>query len=111
MQEDRVLGDINALPQVAFNDLSPEEQEKWSQEMTHTAIGLFSTPSEYEPWANGVPCKYIYCEKDNALPLPIQKQMSMQLGPEPKAVTLDASHCPHLSMPDKLIAAIDELAA
>ncbi|KAI0147040.1 alpha/beta-hydrolase [Xylariaceae sp. FL1272] len=106
IQGDRVAGKPEMLPQVAFNDLDAEGQAKWSKEMTHTSAALFATPSSYEPWANGVPCGYIYCTEDNALPLPIQQQMSAQLGPEPVTVSIKSGHCPHLSIPDELVAAI-----
>lgn len=101
-----MLGDAEALPQVAFNDLSGEEQARWSKEMTHTSIRLFASPSGYEPWANGVACKYIFCSQDNALPFPIQQQMAAQLGPSAATATLDAGHCPFLSIPDETIKAI-----
>lgn len=105
-----MVGDAAALPQVAFNDLPAEDQARWAKEMTHTSIRLFASPSGYEPWANSVACKYIFCTQDNALPFPIQQQMAGQLGPDAATVTLDASHCPHLSIPDKVVEAIKTLA-
>lgn len=36
LQGDRVRGNPEMLPQVGFNDLSPEEQSKWAKEMTHS---------------------------------------------------------------------------
>ncbi|KAK8066780.1 hypothetical protein PG997_013527 [Apiospora hydei] len=111
VQGDRVVGVPEMLPQVAFNDLASEEQAKWAKEMSHTATGLFATPSGHEPWASGTPCGYIFCSDDNALPFPIQQQMAAQLGPEPKTVTLKAGHCPYLSIPDQLVDAIKTLEA
>ncbi|KAI5457672.1 alpha/beta-hydrolase [Mariannaea sp. PMI_226] len=111
IQGDRVSGNLEMLPQVAFNDLNAEDQAKWVQEMTHTSAALFATPSNYEPWANGVPCKYIFCSNDNALPHPIQQQMALQLGPEPRTATVEAGHCPFLSVPDKLLVAIQAVEA
>ncbi|KAH9908439.1 alpha/beta-hydrolase [Xylariomycetidae sp. FL2044] len=106
VQGDRVTGVPEMLPQVAFNDLDPKAQEEWGKEMTHTSAALFATPSGFEPWANGVPCGYIFCTEDNALPYPLQQLMSQQLGPEPVSATIKSSHCPHLSIPDELVSAI-----
>ncbi|KAH8651147.1 Alpha/beta hydrolase fold-1 [Xylariales sp. PMI_506] len=109
LQGDIVVGDAALIPQVAFNDLSADDQAKWLKEMTHTSAAMFATPTDFEPWAFGIPCGYIFCSQDNALPLPIQQQMASQLGPDAITVTLDASHCPHLSMPGKLVQGIQEV--
>ncbi|ORY58149.1 Alpha/Beta hydrolase protein [Pseudomassariella vexata] len=109
IEGDRVTGVAEMLPQVAFNDLSAEAQEKWGKEMTHTSIQLFGTPSSYEPWANGVPCAYIFLSDDNALPYPVQQQMAAQLGPEPISVTLKSSHCAYLSIPDQVVSAVQDI--
>ena len=95
------------FPQVGFNDMSPEDQARWSKEATHTSAALFATPSGYEPWASGIPCSYILCSDDNALPMPFQQGMVQQLGPEPRTATLKSGHCPFLSMPDDLLKALE----
>jgi pimeloyl-ACP methyl ester carboxylesterase len=110
-QSDRVLGNLDMVAQVGFNDLSEEDQAKWSKEMSHTSASMFTTPSSYEPWAKGVRCAFIFCSQDNAIPYPIQQQMAAQLGPDPVTVTLKSGHCPHLSMPDKLVEAIKTIEA
>jgi len=102
-----VTGHPDLFPEVGFNDLSPEQQARWGKEATHTSAALFATPSGYEPWANGIPCSYIHTEKDNALPLPYQHGMVQQLGPEPRVATLQSGHCPHLSMPEELLKALE----
>jgi len=101
-----VLGVPSMLPEVAFNDMTPSEQERWSKGMTHTSVALFATPSGYMPWAHGVPSGYIFCTKDNALPLAMQQQMASQLEPAVVKTSINSGHCPHLSMPDDLVAAI-----
>ena len=98
------------LPQVAFNDMPDEAQQaQWASQMTHTSAALFATPSSYTPWTEGVPCAYIHTSIDNALPLLVQQQMAMQLGPDAPSVTLESGHCPHLSMPEKLVESIKDL--
>lgn len=97
------------IPQVAFNDMPPEAQERWCKEMVHTSKALFTTPTGFEPWNNGVSCSYIFCSEDNALPLPIQLQMAAQLGPKPTTATLKSGHCPFLSMPDSLLSEVSKV--
>ncbi|KAK3493706.1 alpha/beta-hydrolase [Neurospora crassa] len=80
-------------------------------QITHTSAALFATPSGYEPWKNGIPCAYIFCAEDHALPLAAQQKMAAQLGPEAKAVTLESGHCPFLSTPEQLVDAIKTLEA
>lgn len=104
-----MTGVRDMLPQVAFNDLGKDEQAKWSQAVTHTSAAVFATPSAFEPWASGVPCGYIFCSDDNALPLPIQQEMAAQLGPDAVSATLQSGHCPFLSVPNQLLDAVQKV--
>ena len=103
-----MVGDASMFPQVLFNDLSPEEAERWAKEVSHTSAALFAAPSGYEPWANGIPCGYIFCEDDNALPLSYQQGMTeqLQLGPDSKTVSLKADHCPFVSRYEEVLSAL-----
>jgi len=96
------------LPQVAFNDVSPEVAEFCSSQVTHSSAVVFATPTSYEPWASGLPCAYIFCTEDNALPYPVQQQMAAQLGPDPTTFSVKAGHCPFLSVPDQLLEVIEQ---
>ncbi|KAF7556999.1 hypothetical protein G7Z17_g1008 [Cylindrodendrum hubeiense] len=109
LMDDRVVGNPDMLPQVAFNDLEEVAQRIWSKEMTHSAMGLFTTPSSFEPWSNSIPIAYIFCTEDNALPYPVQQQMSLQAGPDLAFVNLRASHCPFLSVPYRLFEAMETM--
>ncbi|KAK3344906.1 hypothetical protein B0H65DRAFT_427222, partial [Neurospora tetraspora] len=93
---------------VLLNDLPEEEQRYWGRQVTHTSVGLFNTPSTYEPWSNGIPCSYIYCERDNGMHMARQKLMRDRLGPDAKEVYLDCGHYLYLSMPKELLRAIEE---
>lgn len=75
----------------------------YAQQLTHISTSVFAAPSTFEPWASGLPCAYIFCEIDGALPLPIQQQMAAQLGPNATTFSLKAGHCPFLSIPDQLL--------
>ncbi|KAL6415961.1 hypothetical protein AUP68_00167 [Ilyonectria robusta] len=109
LMDDRVVGNPEMMPNVVFNDLDEDAQKKWSNEMTHSALGLFTTPSGFEPWANSIPIAYIFCTEDNALPYPVQQQLSLQGGPDLVSVQLDAGHCPFLSIPDRLLTAMESI--
>jgi len=96
-------------PEVVFyHDLSTQEQATWISELRHTSAAAFSSPVSYEPW-HELPCMYLFCENDKALPLPIQEQMAALLG-DCTTFRCTASHSPFLSMPEKVVEAV-ELAA
>jgi len=98
------------MPEVGFNDLSAAEKQKWSKAVTHTSAALFATPSKYEPWKHGIPCSYIFCNLDNALPMPYQQGMAAQLtAKDTKTATLETGHCPFLSKPQELLLALESV--
>ncbi|KAK3356670.1 hypothetical protein B0T25DRAFT_589210 [Lasiosphaeria hispida] len=109
VEGDRVTGNPELFPEVEFNDLSPDEQVRWSKEATHTWAALFGTPSGYEPWAGGMPCAYIVCEDDRALPPQHQRGMALLLGPEPRAASAKSGHRPFLSVPKELLRALEKV--
>lgn len=111
VEGDRVTGDPEVVPELAFSDLPPEERQKWSKEMTHTSAALFAGVNEYEPWEDGVPCAYIFTEDDGALPYALQQQMAAQLKPEEPKILIKANHCPFLSVPAELLAAVEKIVA
>lgn len=97
------------VPQIAFSDLSPADQERWAKEMTYTSAALFASPALYEPWANNIACSYIFTEKDGAIPLAVQQSLAERLGPAAKTASLPANHSPHISMPEELVKAIESV--
>lgn len=111
VQGDRVTGDPDVVPELGFSDLPPEERQKWCKEMTHTSAALFAGINEYEPWKDGVPCAYIFTEDDGALPYALQQQMAAQLDPEAPKILIKANHCPYLSVPTELMAAVEKIVA
>lgn len=110
-KDGRVTVDPASILHLGLGDLPPAEQEKWSKEMSHTSAALFASTSEYEPWKDGVSCAYIYTEDDGALPYPLQQQMAAQLDPEAPKILIKANHCPFLSVPAELLAAVEKIVA
>ncbi|KAJ5380044.1 uncharacterized protein N7496_002472 [Penicillium cataractarum] len=94
--------------EICYNDLSPQEQEKWSSRIVHTSRAVFEDRVAHEPWHN-LPCMYLFCEDDKAIPLAVQESMASLLG-EYSQFRCSSSHSPFLSMPDKVAEAC-ELAA
>ncbi|KAJ5386409.1 hypothetical protein N7509_008950 [Penicillium cosmopolitanum] len=86
--------------QTFYHDISLEDQEKWISKLTHTSRAVFEDAVMHEPWHN-LPCMYIFCEKDQALPLFVQESMAGLLG-DYTQFRCESSHSPFLSMPEKV---------
>lgn len=74
----------------------------------HTSRAVFSGESTYEPWRD-IPCAYIVCEQDHALPLPFQELFASKMGGPENTYRLPSSHSPFLSMPDRLAELLQEI--
>ncbi|KAL4745614.1 hypothetical protein BDW72DRAFT_211147 [Aspergillus terricola var. indicus] len=86
---------------VFYGDLTPEEQHKCIASLKPQPMLSFTEPALYEPWHN-IPCMYLFCDKDLAVPLAAQEAFARQLG-TPVTYHTDASHSPFLSQPEKVI--------
>ncbi|KAJ5470098.1 hypothetical protein N7530_007455 [Penicillium desertorum] len=93
---------------VGWQDLTVEQQEKWNRTTMHTSRAVFSGESTYEPWRD-IPCAYIICEQDLALPLAIQEFFASKMGGPDTTHRLPSSHSPFLSMPDRLVGVLEEI--
>ncbi|KAI6365775.1 hypothetical protein MCOR25_005264 [Pyricularia grisea] len=98
VEGDRVVGNATMLPEVGFNDLSAQDAAYWATKMTYTALGAFVNVSSFEPWSNGIDCRYIFATEDNALPFATQQGMASQI-PNLVSATEPSGHCAHLSRP------------
>ena len=90
---------------VFYHDLSPYEQERWIAQLSHTATAVFSGKNTYEPWKD-MPCSYIFCDQDRAIPLYVQEGIARGMGDGITTFHVDASHSPFLSVPEKLVEGI-----
>ncbi|EKD16237.1 hypothetical protein MBM_05531 [Drepanopeziza brunnea f. sp. 'multigermtubi' MB_m1] len=102
VQGEKTIGVADQMHHIIYNDMSVEQAAPYLQQISHSASIVFSTPSTFEPWNNGVKCAYIFCTEDNALLFPIQQAMAAQLGPEPVTWVLKCGHCPYASIPQEL---------
>ena len=91
---------------VFYNDLPPAEQEKWIAKLKPMSKHAFLEPASYEPW-HDLPCMYLLCELDQALPIAVQEMMADVLEEQPVSFRCAASHSPFLSVPDKVADAVE----
>ncbi|KAJ5795112.1 hypothetical protein N7457_001711 [Penicillium paradoxum] len=93
---------------IGYQDLPVEQQEKWNGMTTHTSRAVFAGEATYEPW-HDVPCAYILCEQDMALPPAFQEGFASKMGGPEIIHRLPSSHSPFLSMPDRLVSVLEEI--
>lgn len=64
---------------------------------------IFSDDNQYEPWNNGVEVGFFFTEQDQAIPIATQQAMAEQFPSGYVSYTMNSSHSPFLSMPDKVV--------
>ncbi|KAH9205857.1 Alpha/beta hydrolase fold-1 [Leptodontidium sp. 2 PMI_412] len=89
---------------VFYNDLPTKVANCWISKLVPITATDFAIPSVYEPW-NDMPAFYIFTEHDNAIALAAQQGMAANMG-NISTVSLNSSHSPFLSLPDKTAHAI-----
>ncbi|KAK0109800.1 hypothetical protein ONS95_002473 [Cadophora gregata] len=67
---------------------------------------IFSDKTTYEPWNQGVEVGFFFMELDQAIPIATQKAMASQFPADSFTYTMNSSHSPFLSMPQKLAAGV-----
>ncbi|KAI9831459.1 MAG: hypothetical protein M1819_005058 [Sarea resinae] len=90
---------------IFYHDLAAPEQEKWISLLRHTCTQVYTAPVAYEPW-HDIPCMFLFCENDQAIALPIQELMAAGMG-DITTFRCAASHSPFLSMPHKVVEALE----
>lgn len=88
-----------------YNDMQSSEAEHWASLLRpHSWISVTDGIVKFEPYTE-IPAHYLFCSKDQAIPLQGQKGMVAQAeaksGKAFRTEELDVSHSPFLSMPDK----------
>jgi pimeloyl-ACP methyl ester carboxylesterase len=92
---------------VFYNDCNATQVESAVASLRPHSYQCFHSPCTYAAWKE-VPSTYLYCLRDAAIPLAVQKMMveDTARGFGIKTETVDASHNPFISQPDELTAAI-----
>ncbi|EFW98422.1 hypothetical protein CMQ_4274 [Grosmannia clavigera kw1407] len=101
---------VESPEKVFYHDLNAEDL-KWALDnLKHQSAPIFTDAADYEPW-HEIDCGYIFCDDDQAIPLPVQEQLASALGPDAFFTHLKASHSPFLSMVPELTGALEKAAA
>ena len=90
---------------IFYNDLDEAAQKRWAAQLKPFSYKCFYSKLTYVGWRD-IPSTYFYCLQDQAIPIDDQKGMVEGSGVQFRTETLDASHSPFLSMPDKVVAAV-----
>ena len=86
-----------------YNDLSEDEVKKWSGLLRPQSWPAYKGTTTYAAYLT-IPAYYLYCEKDQAFPYQAQMGLvgaAVDAGANIATETVDASHSPFLSMPER----------
>lgn len=113
LNEDATVVNPASPIEIFYNDLSPEIAQDLAATCVKThSYKTFLTKPEYAAWQDeaNLPCTYIFTEKDQCIPYPVQKIMVENSGREFNTETLDMAHSPFVRAPE-LVATIVRKAA
>lgn len=93
-----------------YNDLPEDEVEAAVAMLRPFSIGCSSSRLTYAAWKE-VPSTYLYCSRDQASPVEVQRMMveewaGKRFGVEMRTETVESGHSPFYLCPDQLAAAI-----
>ncbi|KAI0165826.1 Alpha/beta hydrolase fold-1 [Xylariaceae sp. FL1272] len=100
---------VDSPDKVFYHDVEPEMKSKFVQLLRPEPKRVFLDPVTYEPWTD-MPCAYLYCKEDQAIPMWLQQKMASQIQPEPLTAEFDGSHSPFLSTPGWVVEKVEWLA-
>ena len=94
----------------AFYNLTPPELGRWAARMQRPqpAVPMLDPARLSEGYEN-IPRNYIHCTLDQANMPALQRRMMKERGVG-TVIELETDHTPHLSAPEELVDAIDQLA-
>jgi pimeloyl-ACP methyl ester carboxylesterase len=84
---------------VFYEDVDSELAERAASALVPSVAAIFST-SQGDPAWRQRPSTYVVCERDRAIPVGAQHEMSQRCA---ERVVLDSSHSPFLSMPGRVV--------
>lgn len=98
------------LREVFYEDCDPAEAQAAIERLRPQAMSIYRAPMQTSPERFGrVPRYYVECLQDKAIPIADQRELVAAM-PCRRVFTLDSSHSPFLSMPDRLAVCLDEVA-
>ena len=107
VSEDKRVVNPKNPNEVFYNDLTEEQLHSSLAKLKPFSYQMFNSKPTYAAWKD-VPATYLYCTKDNAIPIFVQKNLveNVAKGYNFKTESVDASHSPFISVPDETAAAI-----
>jgi len=89
-----------------YNECDRGDAAVAARRLRPTAAACLAVPTGAEPWAS-ISSTYVLCERDNAIHPDFQRWMSTRAG---EVVTLDTDHSPFMSLPDRFVDLLDDIA-
>ncbi|RAH78904.1 alpha/beta-hydrolase [Aspergillus japonicus CBS 114.51] len=93
---------------IGWQDLPLDEQVQWNAFTQHTSRAVFAGKVTHEPWSSEIPCAYVICEQDQAMPPVFQEGFAAKVAGPENTYRLPASHSPFLSMPIRVAGVLVE---
>ncbi|KAJ5798416.1 uncharacterized protein N7503_007712 [Penicillium pulvis] len=105
--DDKLEVNVADPDKVFYNDCDDAQVERAVAALRSHSYQSFHSICTYAAWKH-IPSTYLYCLKDAAIPLAVQKMMveGTAKGSGMRTETVNASHSPFISQPDELTAAI-----
>ncbi|RAL13868.1 alpha/beta hydrolase [Aspergillus homomorphus CBS 101889] len=86
--------------QIFYHDMTPEAQQQAIAKLKPHPKPSFLEPAVHEPW-HEIPAFYLFCDQDQALPMPAQEAFARTLG-NPGTYHADGSHSAFISVPEQV---------
>lgn len=94
-----------------FNCCTPEQAEWGERHHGPQAIAPFEDrvqiPEDKRDAFERLPCAYVFCMRDNAIPVQLQRRMAGERGCI-RVIGIDTDHAPFISRTDELVAELNE---
>ncbi|GAB0136171.1 hypothetical protein EsDP_00004483 [Epichloe bromicola] len=92
---------------IFYNDVPEDKVGQLVRQLKPQSYRVMHSPLTFAAWKH-VPCTYLYCSRDNAIPPEIQKMMveGTAAGYGIRTDEIDAGHSPHLTKPNEVAESI-----
>ena len=84
---------------ILYYDVSPQKlAERAASLVVPNSRSVSEGTIDYVPW-NDIPCTYVICEQDQALPAAVARWLIQSCGVKCQVLRVESGHSPFLSMP------------
>jgi|SRR5690242_7744466 len=94
---------------VFYNDLPAAEQQRQIDQLQTFSYQMYYQKTTWAPHKE-VSSSFVFCTRDNAIPLPVQQGMVKGSGVEFLETTIESGHSPFLSKAEEVVGAIERAA-